>query len=149
MLIFAFSCKAYLRFQGRDTASGLLEHRQECLSRKGKDKLSWILLGRFLGCVEIRISKIAQFRGEQRTMFCLNLIVIPSPANISLNNSLTHALNCSLVARVDTPINNALCALYIFFVLSCESTGFSTNVYWCNTLFYTERAAFFPLTVWS
>lgn len=59
------------------------------LSQKGKDKLGRIILSHFLGCQEIHILKIGQLKREQRTMFCLNLIVIPGSANISLKLCLT------------------------------------------------------------
>lgn len=75
------------------------------------------------------------------TSLCLNLTVSPSSDNISSSlsltgtHTLTYVLNCSLVARVEIPINNALSALYffLFFVLPCEWTESTTNVYWNYT----------------
>lgn len=111
-----------LCFQGTVTASGLLEAQTRVSEfwdlKSGKDKI----LSHFLKCQEMHILGVAQLNAEQRTTFCLNLTAIPIVAlpilvwiALAQAHTLAYILNCSLVARVEIPINNALSAL--FFVL--------------------------------
>lgn len=74
-------------------------------------------------------SGAAQTRAKNNVLLKLDRDSNSSSANISLNLSRTGShtriysiLNCSLVARVEIAINNALSALFLFFVfvLPCK-----------------------------
>lgn len=57
---------------------------------------------------------------QQKTTFCFDLTAIPIAVlpilvwvSLLQAHVLTHKLNCSPTARLETPINNALCALHL------------------------------------
>lgn len=149
-----------LCFQGTVTASGLLEAQTRVSEfwdhKSGKDKVSTKILSHFLGCQEMHILGVAQLNAEQRTTFCLNLTAIPIVAlpilvwiALAQAHTLAYILNCSLVARVEIPINNALSALFFvlfFFVLPCKWTESTTSVYWNYTV--SKQMIIAPFIMW-